>query len=107
MILVKRYRLPITGTVLEREPLRGLESDPISVIALSELPSFPTYYDEAEQAQIPENFRYICLNYNIDEGWGEIELEASEELHKWLIQLLPQLGQMPKRLKIFGERERS
>ncbi len=86
--MVIRYRFPITGTVLARETLRGDDKDPLCIIPLRDLPDFPTYYDEQRKVDSPEPLRYECLDYNIDEGWAEVELEASEQLHQWLLRLL-------------------
>jgi len=61
--------------------LTGAEDDPICVSPLDSIAGYPT----------GEFQSYTCLNYNIDEGWCEVELEAGEEFHAWLISILPQL----------------
>ncbi|MBA7613547.1 hypothetical protein ES703_20798 [subsurface metagenome] len=59
-------------------------------IPLIELPDFPTYYNEKEEA-IKYSESYTSLNYNVDEEWCEIELEADEVVHDWLLKLMPEL----------------
>lgn len=92
----KLYKLPIQGSVLLRDPLTGLENDPICVIPLHHLPNFPSRFDEIKQKEVRETYKYQCLDYNIDEEWCEIELEASEEFHNWLTNILPQLNNIKK-----------
>lgn len=92
----KFYKLPIQGTVLVKEPLTGNKSDPVCVFPLAELPNLPTYFNEERQREEQEPFSYICWNYNIDEEWCEVELEASEEFHNWLSGILPQLNDINK-----------
>ena len=92
----KRYKLPISGTVVRENPLEGDKTDPICVIPLGELPTFPTFFELKSQEQIPESFSYTCLNYNLDEEWCEVELEASEAFHNWLAGILPQLKDIQK-----------
>ncbi|MBA7714305.1 hypothetical protein ES703_123323 [subsurface metagenome] len=89
--MIKRYKLPIQGTALKKEPLTGARDDPICVIPLSEIDGRPTYYNEKLGETMQQGCAYTCLNYNLDEGWCEVELEASEEFHNWLANILPQL----------------
>jgi hypothetical protein len=87
----KKYKLPIMGKALETMPLKGDDNDPICVIPLNELPDCPIYFNTEVQEMLPERYRYTCLDYDIDEEWCEVELEASEEFHNWLTDMLPQL----------------
>ena len=99
MQLKRVYRLPIMGKVLNDMPLTGDESSPLQVIPLAELPNVPTYYDEELGREVKQGFAYTCLNYNVDEEWCEVELEASQEYHDWLTNLLPQLRDIVKNRK--------
>ncbi|GAI07774.1 unnamed protein product [marine sediment metagenome] len=92
----RKYKMPIRGKVLAKEPLTGENGDPICVIPFGDLPDLPTYFDKASQQQVKESFGYTCLDYNIDEGWCEVELTASEEFHNWLAGILPQLRDIQK-----------
>ena len=94
--MLARYKLPIQGIVLAREPLTGKGNTPICVIPFGELPDCPTQFNEETQEELKEGFNYTCLNYNIDEEWCEVELEASEEFHNWLVGMLPQLRDIQK-----------
>ena len=77
------YRIPIQGTVLNDEPLTGSNQDPLITIELSELPGFDLLQNKG--------FSLVNLDYDIDEEWGEIELEADDALHEWLLGLIQQL----------------
>ena len=92
----KKYKLPIMGIALDKNPPKGLRKDPICVIPFDDLPSRPTYIDEETQKVRGYDVSYNCLNYNIDEEWCEVELEASEEFHNWLTGMLPQLNDIQK-----------
>ena len=76
------HRLPIAGTVLNKEPLKGEPSDPIRVIPFSELPGFPTM--KVDVYTVKRGYSYENIKYNIDEGWVEIELTADKEVHDFL-----------------------
>jgi len=97
-----RYILPICGTVLSREPLGGDPNDPLTAFPLSELPNIPTFFDEKAQAQVPHGYHCSCLEYNIDEGWCEVEIEAEQVIHAWLEAQLPDIEdiQAAKGLKL-------
>lgn len=90
------YKLPIRGTVLKGKPLEGKDDDPIDAIPLGDLPNRPTYFNKEADQQSKEPFSYTCLDYNIDEEWCEVELEASEEFHNWLTSMLPKLRDIQK-----------
>jgi len=92
----KKYKIPIQGTVIKKEPLTGDETDPVCTFPLAELPNLPTYFNEESRQEQPEPFGYTCLDYNIDKEWCEVELEASEEFHNWLAGILPQLKDIQK-----------
>lgn len=96
----KFYKLPIQGTVLAKEPLTGAKDDALCVIPLNELePKVEITDPETLKTRPVAEFggcRYICWNYNIDEEWCEVELEASEEFHNWLDGMLPQLRGIQK-----------
>ncbi len=80
------YRLPIMGRVLDDTPsLKGDTVDPLCVIPLEKLPGYDALLPEDKECG------YVCLTYNVDEGWVEIELEASENYHAWLQSLLPNM----------------
>ena len=87
----KRYWLPITGTVLTREPLTGDEHDPIAIVHIWDLPGRPRTAATGkggQEIEVDEPFLYECLSYDIDRSLAEVELEASQECHDWLDQLL-------------------
>ena len=88
--MIAKYKLPIQGKALRREPLKGDPSDPICIIDLYSMAGFPTVFDELTNLEKKESYSYQCLDYNIDEEWAEVELEASEQFHQWLSQLLNQ-----------------
>jgi len=94
-----KYKLPIQGTVLSTNPLKGAGNDPIIVIPLGNLPGCPTEIVqtlEGVDKEVLVGFRYTCLNYDIDEEWCEVELEANEEFHNWLTDILPRLRNIQK-----------
>ncbi|MBA7590483.1 hypothetical protein ES708_32605 [subsurface metagenome] len=97
MLLKRRYKLPIQGVMVAKEPLTGAENDPIIAMPLRDLPDYPTFFDEETQQEAGESFSYTCLDYNIDEEWCEVELEASESFHNWLVGILPQLRGIQKK----------
>jgi len=82
--MIQRYTLPIRGTLLSEKPLAGGPNDPICPFPITDLPDRPTYYDEQLGQDIPIGFRLESLDYNIDEGWVEIELDADQAVHNWL-----------------------
>lgn len=96
----RRYKLPIKGIVIMREPLTGAEEDPICVVPIIELVPKKEILDPitGEKRLTGEigGFSYSCLSYNIDEEWCEVELEASSEFHEWLLSILPQLKDIQK-----------
>lgn len=75
------YRIPIMGGVKDDIPLKGVEGNPLCCVPLDELRDFPK----------GEGYGYTCLSYDVDEEWVEIELEAEETVHNWLLALIPQL----------------
>ena len=74
----KKYRLPLVGKVLDDEPLTGDENNPLATIDIDLLPGFDGLSSE-EQA-----FCLVNLDYDVDGGWGEVEIGGSETLHSWL-----------------------
>ncbi len=108
--MIRRYQLPIMGKVLKKDPLTGDKDEPLEVFPIEELEGRPTQtitvLDEGTHLEVnkvvPEDFHLVCLDYNIDEEWCEVELEASEIFHGWLTDLLPQLKniQMTKGWKL-------
>lgn len=84
-MLTRVYKLPIMGRVLNDKPLTGDKNKPLCAIPLNELTGY--------RDLIPNDNGFSCvnLNYNVDEGWCEIEVTASEAFHEWLLNLLPQL----------------
>ncbi len=96
---IKRYKLPIQGKVLSDHPLTGADDDPICPIDISELvPTRQVFNSElGEAVEVPKySFAMVNLNYNLDEEWCEVELEASEEFHNWTAGILPQLRGIQK-----------
>ncbi len=77
------YKLPIQGKVLSDKPLSGDGDNPLCVIPLPELPG----YDGLGNRE----YSYTVLSYDIDNEQCEIELQASDAFHEWLLNLLPQL----------------
>ncbi|GAI94810.1 unnamed protein product [marine sediment metagenome] len=92
MLKTISYRLPIVGKVLDDKPLKGDKNDILRVIDLHDLPDYPTQFDEESEVTVPQGYSIRCREYNIDEEWCEVELEASEEFHNWLSSILPQLN---------------
>ncbi|MBA7507347.1 hypothetical protein ES706_06066 [subsurface metagenome] len=84
-MLTRVYKLPIRGRVLNDKPLTGDKNNPLCIIPLSELPG----YEDLEPND--SGFSCVNLNYDIDEGWCEIEVTASEALHEWLLGLMPRV----------------
>jgi len=84
-IFKRKYKVPIMGKVLNDQPLTGAIDDPICVIPFNELPG----WDLDRMA-----YAYTCLEYNVDEGWCDIELTADEATHDWLLSLMPQIFQI-------------
>ena len=91
-----RYKLPIQGKVLNDKPLTGDARDPIEPINLQELPNCPTYFNEELGATVKQGYGIRCGEYDVDEEWCEVELEASEEFHGWLAGILPQLSDIKR-----------
>jgi len=80
-MIKRRYKLPIKGTILALKPLTGADDNPIGPTPLEDLPNF-----------LAEGYSgCLCLDYNIDEEWCEVEVKASEEFHNWLTGILPEL----------------
>ena len=92
----RKYKLPAVGKILNDEPLTGDPNDPITVLNLQELPNYPTSFNEELQREVKEPCSMLHLNYNVDEEWCEVEVDASQKFHDWLIDLLPQLMQIKK-----------
>ncbi len=81
------YRVPCMGKVLGDTPLKGSVNNPLCPIPLMDL---------AREQGIEGLRSYESLNYNVDEGWVEIKVEATEEAHNWLAGMLPQLRGIQK-----------
>ena len=79
------YKLPIQGKVLNDKPLTGDENSPLCPIPLEELPG----YDNLAGGD--RGIGCVSLDYDVDEEWCEVEIEASETFHNWLLNLIPQL----------------
>jgi hypothetical protein len=84
----KKYRLPLVGKVLDDEPLTGDENNPLATIDIDLLPGFDSLSSE-EQA-----FCLVNLEYDVDGGWGEVEIGGSEALHSWLGAALENIDQI-------------
>lgn len=82
-MFIRIYKLPIQGKVLNDKPLTGDENNPICAIPLSELPKYNEIGDR--------DHGFTVLSYDIDNEQCEIELQASDAFHEWLLNLLPQL----------------
>lgn len=82
------YRMPIMGGVKKLHPLKGIEGNTLQIIPLDKLPG----YDQL----VSKNCEYVCLEYNIDEEWCDIELNADDAFHNWLQQILPSLKGLAK-----------
>jgi hypothetical protein len=81
------YKLPIMGGIKDDAPLRGVDGNPLIVIPLEELPGFD---------KLTGGLTYQVLNYDIESEMCDIELDADEEIHNWLIGLIPSLKQLAK-----------
>lgn len=79
------YRVPCMGKVLDDTPLKGSVNNPLCPIPLMDL---------AREQGIEGLGSYESLNYNVDEGWVEIKVEATEEAHNWLASISLSLKQM-------------
>lgn len=79
------YKIPLMGGCKNDIPLQGVEGNPLCPIPLDGLPGFGNLSPDER------GFAYTNLNYNIDEEWCEIELEADEVVHDWLLKLMPEL----------------
>lgn len=84
------YRVPIMGGVKNDKPLTGVEGNPLCPIPLEELPGYDSLADE------DQGIGCVSLDYDVDEEWCEIEVEASETFHNWLLNLIPQLRDIAK-----------
>lgn len=98
----KRYRLPIVGTVLSKEPLTGDAKDPVRPIDISELMPKNKVIDPDtnEEREVPK-YSYAArtlgnFDYNVDDECCEAEIDASKECHAWLGSILPQLNDIKK-----------
>ena len=86
-IFKREYRVPIMGKALNDQPLTGAADNPICTIPFNELPG----WDLDRMA-----YAYTCLEYNVDEGWCDIEVTADETTHDWLLSLLPQMPEIQR-----------
>lgn len=84
------YRLPIMGKVTSDKPLTGDAKNPLSPIPLEELLDIESL--PADESSIG----CVCLEYNVDEDWVNVEVEASEIAHERLLNLMPQLKAISK-----------
>jgi len=92
--MFRKYKLPIQGKVLNDDPLTGDENNPVVVIPLNELmPKITVTTPDGSQIEVGKfgSYQYTCLEYNVDEEWAMVELEATPEFHDWLLSLLPQM----------------
>lgn len=94
--MIRKYKVPIQGTLKKRTPLTGDANDPVIIMPFRDLDGFPTYLDTETQTQVRYLIDCTCLNYDVDEDWCEIELEADEAVHDWLANILPQLKDIQK-----------
>ena len=70
----KKYTLPITGTVIQEEPLKGDSKDPIRPIEIIE--------KEAYNRNVHINFSVEHIS--LDSETAVIMLEADDSFHEWL-----------------------
>ena len=84
----KKYRLPLIGKVLDDDPLTGDENNPLATIDIDLLPGFDSL---SSQDRV---FCLVNLKYDVDEGWGEVEIGGSEALHRWLGATLGNIDQV-------------
>ncbi|MBA7622378.1 hypothetical protein ES703_29755 [subsurface metagenome] len=84
------YRIPIMGGVVNDKPLKGVESNPLCAIPLDKLPECDALANE------DRGFSYVVLLYNLDEEEVEVELDATDAFHDWLLNLIPQLKGIAK-----------
>lgn len=83
--------------VIWDDPLAGAEGNPVGVIPIMELPNYPRRLDEETgRLSIGEPYSYTCLEYDLEKEQVEVEIEASEALHEWLLSLIPQLDGIKK-----------
>ncbi|MBA7565122.1 hypothetical protein ES708_06797 [subsurface metagenome] len=84
--MIRRYTIPCMGKVKNDKPLEGTKGSPLCAIPLDELPDYPEGLGHG----------YICLDYDLENGLAEIELDADEAVHDWLLALKPQLKNIAK-----------
>ena len=83
--MIKRYKIPIQGKVINDKPLTGAKDDPLCSMPIGEL-----------FEPVPERFGYICLEYDLDKEEVLIELDTDGETHNKLVDLLSQLKNIQK-----------
>ena len=84
--MIKRtYRFPLTGKVKTKFPPDGFGDNPLEPIDIVEYyykevePNLPQYFDpEALQHS------YTVINYDIDNNYAEVIIEAEQHLFDWL-----------------------
>jgi len=82
MITKQIHRIQIYGSVIKKEPLTGDENDMVRIFPITIIPARPTNVVQSVTQKL--GYSYVCLEYNIDEGWCDIELNADNKVHTWL-----------------------
>jgi hypothetical protein len=73
--MIKKYHLPITGTVKSTEPLLGDPLDPIAIIPI---------YDKRPKELQGIFFSYGVQSYDIEHEEAEVIIDTDEKVHEWL-----------------------
>ena len=84
-MLKKIYKLPLTGKVKTKFPVDGFRESPLEPINIIEYyyqkiePFLPQYFTDKEL-----EFSYGVLNYDVDNNFAEVIIEAEQHLFDWL-----------------------
>lgn len=84
------YRVPLIGGVKNDNPLTGVADNPLCPIPIEELPGFDNLSLE------DRGFTTVSLLHDVDGGWCDLEVEASDAFHEWLLNLMSELKAMSK-----------
>lgn len=82
--MIAKYKMPIMGKVKSRTPLKGDPENPLCLIPFIGLLGEYT------------TLSYRVIDYDLNKGVAEIEVEADEATHQAIEGLLPQLEQIKK-----------
>jgi len=98
-LISKYYTMPIQGTVINTEPLKGLDSDPICCVPFYELPDKPLILDPESNTLIPGIISYRVISYDLEKQTCLISLTASVDYHRWLKDRVKDMPELPSRIE--------